>query len=168
MKYYEDNINNCNNFHDIVKIMEVNSINAFEKYDTIFKVSSNYLGNIHFDKKNRYNFYNTNNYQIVKLKALSNNQEYNLTELSKVTKKTFQKFSYDELLQDVIKLIPDFTVEKYRTANFDLNGFDNNNLLLHFLRYGITEGRKYDINKKLNIPKDLKGIIPKKILNLFN
>ena len=96
------------------------------------------------------------------------NQEYDLTELSKLTEKSFQDISYDELLQDVTTLIPDFTVEKYGTANSDLNGFDNNSPLLHFLRCGITEGRKYDINKKSSVPKDLKEIIPKNILNLFN
>ena len=168
MKFYEDNINNCNSFQDMINVMEVNSINAFEKCDTIFKMTSNYLENIHFDKENRFNFYKKNNYQIVKLKAITTNQEYDLTELSKLTEKSFQDISYDELLRDVITLIPDFTVEKYGTANSDLNGFDNNSLLLHFLRCGITEGRKYDINKKSSVPKDLKEIIPKNILNLFN
>ena len=132
-------------------------------------MTSNYLKNIHFDKENRFNFYKKNNYQIVKLKAITPKQEYNLTELSKLTEKSFQDISYDELLRDVITLIPDFTVEKYRNANSDLNHFNDHSLLLHFLRHGITEGRKYDINKKRSVQeKDLKKIIPKNILNLFN
>ena len=48
-------------------------------------------------------------------------------------------------------LLPnDFNIELYKLLNEDLKDMNNNELKLHYLKYGIKEGRKY----KFELPKD--------------
>ena len=70
MDYYSNNKNNFYSFYDMITMMEVGILNCFEKTDTFFKVPKKYNKNVHFDKKNRENFYNKTNYPIIKLKEL--------------------------------------------------------------------------------------------------
>ena len=70
-----------------------------------------------------------------------------------------------------IKLIlpKDFNPYIYKNLHWDLKNNSDRKASIHFIKYGIREGKLYNKNQKINPPKYIRTYIKnKKIKNLLN
>lgn len=123
INYYEKNLKNNNYFIDAINT-EIESTYITDNKECLYKMDKKYIKNIHFDDQMNKKYLEEFNYPIIKLKKLS--------------------FTNYDVFPD------DFDPIIYRKLHPDLHHLKtNDDLLIHFKKNGMSEGRPYKKNQKL-------------------
>jgi len=126
-------------FLDVIRHIELPSLNLFNNRTCLYDVEPNYYKNIHFDEDKLMHYLNELNYPIVKIKKIGTP-------------------SYDNYT-----LPSDFNPAEYIDANPDLKYV--NDAQSHFLEKGINEKRRYKKNQRIRVYEPLKEYLLEYVSN---
>ena len=88
MKYFEFQVNEencCSSYNELVQKMEINSMKITNSKDCLYKMNSNFKGNLHYNDNINEEFITKLKYPIVKLKKINHNiPKYLIDHLSQI------------------------------------------------------------------------------------